>query len=46
MDLEEESKSRKLDSEKYITRTSERQMRTYEKKRNSRAEKAYLGRER
>jgi hypothetical protein len=31
MDLEEESKSRKLDSEKYITRTSERQMRTYEK---------------
>ena len=31
MDLEEESKSRKLDSEKYITRTSERQRRTYEK---------------
>ena len=31
MDLEEESKSRKLDSEKYITRTSERQMRTYKK---------------
>ena len=31
MYLEEESKSRKLDIEKYITRTSERQMRTYEK---------------